>query len=77
MTILELLTMQEFEELNTLNGDKFEVIYASGLPLGRPAAALAWILERRNEPKAELATFLAMNMTHIKKVIEGHTDPKD
>lgn len=77
MTILELLTMQEFEELNALNGEKFEVVYASGLPLGRPAAALAWILDRRTQPDAKLEQYLVMTMTDIKKAIEGHTDPKD
>jgi hypothetical protein len=77
MTILELLTMAEFEELNALNGDRFENVYKNGLPLGRPAAALAWLLDRRTNPTAKIETYMAMSVTEVKKVIEGHTDPKD
>jgi hypothetical protein len=77
MTIVEMLTMAEFEEINALNGKPFEEVYGNGLPLGRPAAVLAWILERRTTPAAKLDDYMAMNQGTIKTTIEKHTDPKD
>lgn len=74
--VLDILTMDEIEEINLLTGKNFEEIYVKGLPLGKPAKVLAWVLAKRNNPEAKFEDFGKWNMHEITDYIKGHIDPK-
>lgn len=77
MTIIEQLTMAEIEEILALNGGDFEQFMSKGIQPGRPLATLAWVLAKRNNPNAQLETYMAMNMDKMNKELEAYvTDPK-
>lgn len=77
MNILDILTMDEIEELTLLTGKPFEELYAKGLPLGKPAKALIWVLSKRNDPDIDFASFGKWNLHQITEALKGFLpDPK-
>lgn len=76
MNILDILTMDEIEEITLLTGKSFEEVYAKGLPLGKPAKVLVWVLAKRTNPEAKFEDFGKWNMHQITENLKEYLDPK-
>lgn len=75
--ILDILTMDEIEEITLLTGKSFEEVYSKGLPLGKPAKVLVWVLAKRNNPEAKFEDFGKWNLHQITEELKGYIDPKE
>jgi hypothetical protein len=77
-TILELLTMEELETLENLVGKTYTEIFTKTGMTAKAAYSLHWILQKRNNPEADIANSKKLNVTQLNKAFEDYTeDPKD
>lgn len=78
-TILDILNMEELELLENLTGQKYGEIFGSKTGVSAKALySIHWILEKRNNPDADIAVSRKLKQEQINDALRKHlNDPKE
>lgn len=75
LTILEILTLDEIELIETITGKGLDEVFSSGKMItGKEAKVIIWLLQKRNNPDAKIEDGGKMTLRESAKFMTDYLD---